>query len=114
MSKITFTPSGKSVKTRVGQTVIQAARSARLVIPQRCGGHASCLMCKVILEEGELTPPTTLELRKMREVDLKQGIRLSCQAKTTARECTVRIPENKLKSVVEAVLERQRAEEEDW
>jgi 2Fe-2S ferredoxin len=113
MAKLTFLPSGKSVKVRPGQTLISAARSARVVIPQRCGGHASCLMCRIIVEQGELSPPTALERRKMPENDLACGIRLSCQARTTDRDCIVRLPENKLKSVVQAALERQR-EEEDW
>ncbi len=113
MGKLTFLPSGRSVKVRPGQSVISAARSVRVVIPQRCGGHASCLMCRVIVEEGELSPPSALERRKMPEKDLADGIRLSCQAKTTEKDCIVRIPDNKLKSVVQAALERQRAEE-DW
>jgi 2Fe-2S ferredoxin len=113
MPKIAFIPDGKTIKTRSGQTVVNAARANRVVIPQRCGGHASCLMCKVIVEEGRLAPPTALERRKLREEDLQRGIRLACQAKTTEQDCTLRIPENKLKSVVQAALERQRAEEED-
>ncbi|MFY0543047.1 2Fe-2S iron-sulfur cluster-binding protein [Brevibacillus sp. H7] len=113
MGKLTFLPSGKAIKVRPGQSVVGAARSARVVIPQRCGGHASCLMCRVVVEAGELTPPTALERRKMPEKDLNIGIRLACQAKTTNRDCIVRLPENKLKNVVQAALERQRMEEED-
>jgi 2Fe-2S ferredoxin len=113
MAKIRFLPVGKTIKTRSGQTVIHAAKANRVVIPQRCGGHASCLMCKVIVEEGRLGPPTALERRKLSEYDLNRGVRLACQAKTTDQDCTLRIPENKLKSVVQAALERQRAEEDD-
>lgn len=113
MPKVTFLPGGKTIKARVGQTIVSAAGSHRIVIPQRCGGHASCLMCKVILEQGELSPPSVLERRKMTESDLQNGVRLGCQAKVTDKDCTLRIPENKLKSVVEAALKRQRAEEEE-
>jgi 2Fe-2S ferredoxin len=113
MGKLTFLPSGKTIKVRPGQTLVSAASSARVIIPQRCGGHASCLMCRVVVEQGELSPPTVLERRKMPEKDLANGIRLSCQAKTTEGDCVVRIPESKWKSVVQAALERQRAEEEE-
>ncbi|NRS46762.1 2Fe-2S iron-sulfur cluster-binding protein [Brevibacillus sp. HB2.2] len=113
MGKVTFLPSKKSVKARTGQTLVGVASSARVVIPQRCGGHASCLMCRVVVENGLLCPPTALEKRKLPEKDLANGIRLACQAKTTEKDCTVRIPESKLKSVVAAVLERQRKENED-
>ena len=113
MSKVTFLPSGKTVKARQGQTLVSVAGSARVVIPQRCSGHASCLMCKVVLEQGELSPPTALEVRKLAENDLEQGIRLGCQAKVTQKDCTVRIPESRLKSVVQAALLRQQEENED-
>lgn len=114
MPKLTFLPSGRSVKARAGQNVIQAARSARIVIPQRCGGHASCQMCKVIVEQGELSPPSALELRKLPETDLRTGIRLSCQAHVTAQDCVVRIPEPKLKSIVAAALKAQQEQEEEF
>jgi len=113
MGKITFLPGGKSIKARAGQTLVSAAAAARVVIPQRCGGHASCLMCRVVLENGELTSPTALEIRKLPEQDISQGLRLACQAKATQRDCTVRIPESRLKSVVQAALERQRKENEE-
>ncbi|MCK9912554.1 2Fe-2S iron-sulfur cluster-binding protein, partial [Microbacteriaceae bacterium K1510] len=70
MPQITFQPSGKTAKGRPGQTVVSVARSARVTIPQRCGGHASCLMCKVVKEAGELSPPTNLEIRKLSEKDI--------------------------------------------
>lgn len=113
MGKVTFVPSGKSIKARAGQTLVSAAAAARVVIPQRCGGHASCLMCRVVLESGELSAPSALEQRKMLEKDLAQGIRLGCQAKATQKDCVVRIPENRLKSVVQAALERQQREENE-
>lgn len=113
MSKVTFLPSGKTVKARQGQTLVSVAGSARVVIPQRCGGHASCLMCKVVLETGELSLPTALEVRKLAESDLEHGLRLGCQAKVTSKDCTVRIPESRLKSVVQAALLRQKEENED-
>lgn len=113
MPNITFQPSGKTVKGRPGQTVISAARAARVIIPQRCGGHASCLMCKVVKEQGELALPTKLEIRKLSENDLAAGIRLSCQAALTDQACVVRVPENKLKSVIEAMLERERKQQDD-
>ncbi|MGG1659638.1 2Fe-2S iron-sulfur cluster-binding protein [Brevibacillus sp. NRS-1366] len=113
MGKITFLPGGKSIKARPGQTIVSAAAAARVVIPQRCGGHASCLMCRVVIESGELTSPTALEVRKLPEQDIAKGIRLGCQAKATQKDCTVRIPESRLKSVVQAALEKQRKENEE-
>lgn len=115
MGKLLFLPAGKSLKVRPGQTLISAARAARIVIPQRCGGHASCLMCRVVVESGEVSAPSPLERRKMSESDLQNGVRLACQTKTTEGNCTIRIPESKFKSVVQAALERERRQnEEEW
>lgn len=115
MARLTFRPSGKTVKVRAGLTLIAAARTARVIIPQRCGGHASCLMCKVFVEDGQVSPPTALERRKLSETDLAQGMRLACQAQTTGADCAVRIPEAKLKSIVAAALKCQQDEEEnEW
>lgn len=115
MAKLTFQPNGKTVKVRTGLTLIQAARTARVIIPQRCGGHASCLMCKIYVENGATSQPTALELRKLSEKDLSEGMRLACQTRTTDADCTIRIPEAKLKSIVAAALKRQQDEEEnEW
>ncbi|UFJ42796.1 2Fe-2S iron-sulfur cluster-binding protein [Brevibacillus humidisoli] len=113
MAKVTFLPSGKIVKGRSGQSLISLARSARVVIPQRCGGHASCHMCKVSIDQGTVSPPTILERRKMREADLNAGIRLACQTRLTDTDCTVRLHENKLKSVVAAALEREKQQQSE-
>lgn len=113
MGKVTFLPSGKAVKARPGQSVTSVAAAARVVIPQRCHGRASCLMCRVVLEQGELTAPTALEVQKLSSGDLERGVRLACQAKTTQRDCTLSIPESRLKSVVQAALERERRQKEE-
>jgi 2Fe-2S ferredoxin len=113
MGKVTFLPSGKSIKARPGQTIAGAAASARVVISQRCHGRASCLMCRIVLVEGELTAPTSGELQKLSSHDLASGVRLACQAKTTQHDCTLRIPESRLKSVVQAALERERRKKEE-
>ncbi len=113
MPRLTFRPSGKTVKARPGQTLLAAAYSARVVILQRCGGHASCLSCRVVVEEGALSAPSALELRKMPETDLASGIRLACQARIVDRDCVVRVAESKWKSVVAAALKRQQEADAD-
>lgn len=110
MVKVTFRPSGKTVQARVGQNLIIAARSGRVVIQQRCGGHASCQMCKVKIVEGVVSPPSVLEQRKMSEKEMAAGYRLACQTKLQNADCIVEIPENRLKSVVATLLSRQQEE----
>ncbi|WP_232696309.1 2Fe-2S iron-sulfur cluster-binding protein [Brevibacillus daliensis] len=114
MSLVTFLPSKRTYKARKGQNLLQIARAARVIIPTRCHGQASCLMCKVKIEAGAVGPPTDKEKRKLSAGDLKEGIRLSCQTIVTDEPCTVRIPEDRLKSVVQRALERQHMDQDDW
>ena len=114
MPKVTFQPSGKTIKARIGQSLLSAARSARVTITQRCDGNAACLMCKVMVEEGAVSVPSEFEARKVGEKDLALGWRLSCQAKVQNVDCVIKVPENRLKSVVAQALERQKREEEEF
>lgn len=107
-AQITFIPAGSSVTVREGTTVLQAASKARVSIRTRCGGKASCLMCKVQLATGELSAPEENEVRKLGSL-LAEGWRLSCQAKVT-EHCTVSLPEDPLKAAVRRKLEEQARE----
>lgn len=111
MGNISFQPSGKVIKARTGTKLIYAAHNARVMIPQRCGGRASCLMCKVVVEEGSLQAITPLEANKLSPSELALGVRLACQAKVAQKSCVVRIPDSKLKSVVAQALQRLKEEQ---
>lgn len=103
---VRFLPQQKTVRVRPGTTVLQAARQAGVVIRSRCGGNASCLMCKVRAEPAEsLSPVTHKERLKMGDTD-DGRLRLSCQARCWAG-VTVTIPEDPLKAVVRKRLERE-------
>jgi len=112
MPKITFQPSGKTIKARLGQSLLHAAGAARVSITQRCGGKAACLMCKVIVKEGVLSIPTEQERLKIGDKELAAGTRLSCQAKVQHTDCVVLIPEDRLKSAVAAALAKQKLDED--
>ncbi|MED1788779.1 2Fe-2S iron-sulfur cluster-binding protein [Brevibacillus laterosporus] len=114
MPKVTFFPSKKTIKARPGQTVLQISRVARVAIPTRCDGNAACLLCKVTIEKGTVSSLSASEERKLSERDRARGIRLACQARVLEEDLIVRVPESRLKSVVEKALERQRLEEEEW
>ncbi|QDX93771.1 NADH:quinone oxidoreductase [Brevibacillus laterosporus] len=114
MTKVTFYPSKKTVKARSGQTILQLSRVARVAIPTRCDGNAACMLCKITIEQGNVTPLSASEKRKLSERDQVRGIRLACQTRVTEEDVCIRVPESKWKSVVEKALERQRLEEEEW
>ncbi|AWB45023.1 ferredoxin [Paenibacillus sp. CAA11] len=113
--QITFLPQGKTVKVKQGTTVLSAARLARIHIATRCGGKASCMMCKVHTEPGAqngLAALTAAEERKLGSL-AGQGVRLACQAKLQGT-ATVRLPEDRLKAAIRRQLEQQEEDDLLW
>ncbi len=109
--KISFFPDDKTISVRSGMTVLEASRRARVTIRTRCGGLASCLMCKVTADDQSgLSAMESKEELKLG--DLKdQFIRLSCQAKVL-KDTKIWIPEDPLKAAIRAQLQRQKEEED--
>lgn len=114
MHTVTFHPSGKIVKVRPGTTLLAASRRAGVPVKTRCGGKANCMMCKVKIMQGaeSLTPVKRSELLRLGEANLSGGFRLSCQAGLTGN-VVVEVPEDRLKSVVRALLDKQKNEEDE-
>lgn len=56
MPKVTFLAKNKKIEARQGETILQAAAKARVFISQRCGGKASCAMCKVVIRNHNEDP----------------------------------------------------------
>jgi ferredoxin len=70
-------------------------------------------MCKVHIADdqaGRLRPPTPAETRKLGHL-LSEGMRLSCQARTSG-DVTVTVPEDPLKAAIRKKLAEQQ--EDDW
>ncbi len=110
---VRFTPDNKAIRVRAGLTLLDAARSGKVPVRTRCGGHASCLMCKVLVHRQDgLTAPSHNEALKLGQL-LEQGYRLACQAKVIG-EVTVEVPEDPLKAAVRRQLSGQSLEDEDW
>lgn len=109
--KISFFPDGKTISVRAGMTVLEASRRARVTIRTRCGGLASCLMCKVTVQDqsglSAIENKEALKLGGLKD----RFIRLSCQAKVL-KDTEVWIPEDPLKAAIRAQLQRQKEEED--
>jgi uncharacterized 2Fe-2S/4Fe-4S cluster protein (DUF4445 family) len=111
MPKITFLPDGISLDVHAGTTLLDAAGKARVAVRTRCGGQASCLMCKVHVKPDQpaaLQQPTAREQRKLGLLP-SEGIRLACQARIVA-DVTVHVPEDPLKAAIRKKLEDQNRE----
>lgn len=63
-----------------GSTLLQSMTSQGITIPSPCGGKATCLQCRVQVTEGA-DPPLETDMSTFSKKEIKDGWRLSCQAK---------------------------------
>jgi ferredoxin len=82
---VSFIPLGTSAAAKDNETILDVARRASAPLGNSCGGVGVCARCKVRVLSGELSPPTSVELRFGK---LEEGERLACQAVVTG-ECSV-------------------------
>ena len=73
-------------------TLLKALRSFKIPVPFSCGGEGICTTCRIILENGELSPRTTLENDRAHERSFSDNERLSCQCKPVSDVIEVKIP----------------------
>jgi ferredoxin len=82
---VSFLPLGKSAAAKDNETILDVARRVSAPLGNSCGGVGVCARCKVRVLSGELSPPTSVELRFGK---LEEGERLACQAVVTG-DCAV-------------------------
>ena len=86
---ITFLPSGRQVRARVGTPLIKAARAAGIHINASCGGSGVCGKCRVVLEEGKLSGGKGDRLSRE---EFDQGFRQACISEIVG-DAVVRVPQ---------------------
>lgn len=62
--------------------LMKSLLAAGLPVASSCGGDGICGKCRlqVVSHPENLTPPTEIEMKRMRELHLAHQERLSCQA----------------------------------
>ena len=78
---VTFIPAGVTVWAKEGTIVLDAARSAGILISAPCGGRGVCGKCGVRVLEGSPEPPEDLEKRGLSIAP--PGVRLACLLRVT-------------------------------
>ncbi|MGB3457096.1 MAG: ASKHA domain-containing protein [Litorimonas sp.] len=90
---LVFTPSGKRVSAKAGDSVYDAALRAGVDIQSICGGNGICKRCQCSLETGDhakfglsVTDDALFKLRPaekkaIHDGDMKAGYRLACRAR---------------------------------
>lgn len=111
VSEVHFWPDDKKISVRLGTTLLDAGRKAKVHIRTRCGAKAACLMCKVKVSDPSGLAPMNVNERLKLGTQADEGFRLACQARVIG-SVQVTIPEDPLKAAIRAQLARQ-AEEDD-
>ena len=77
--KIRFEPAGVTVHVEDGTRVLDAAKSANIVVAATCGGRGICGACGVRVTAGALCAPDEAELAGLKRAP--NGVRLACRAR---------------------------------
>jgi ferredoxin, 2Fe-2S len=99
------------VEAQVGETVVQAAFRAGVVIQQTCGGTPSCTDCRVKITENwekALEAAEGPELRLTGNVFFITKERLACQA-VIKESCSIYVPSPKLPGSAQSKRAIQRS-----
>jgi uncharacterized 2Fe-2S/4Fe-4S cluster protein (DUF4445 family) len=91
--KVLVEPIGVTVEIAAGDTLLAAVSSAAVALPVDCGGRGTCGKCLVRLGAGELSAPTSAELRKLTPEQRAEGWRLACQAKPLSERVSIEVRE---------------------
>jgi uncharacterized 2Fe-2S/4Fe-4S cluster protein (DUF4445 family) len=91
--KVLVEPIGVTVEVAADETLLAAVSSAAVALPVDCAGRGTCGKCLVRLGAGELSPPTSVELRKLTPERLTEGWRLACQAMPVSQRVSIEVRE---------------------
>ena len=88
---IDFEPMNVRIEVAEGATLMDAARAAGVAISSTCGGEGTCGRCRVLVQDGELPPPSEADLRFISQQEIGAGQRLACRSHVTTNS-RVHIP----------------------
>ncbi len=77
--RVGFEPQGRSVEVASGTPLLTAVREAGIWLASVCGGEGTCGRCRVLVEAGELPPPSDAERRALSGTEIAAGERLACR-----------------------------------
>ncbi|MBN1317795.1 MAG: DUF4445 domain-containing protein [Anaerolineales bacterium] len=76
--KIEFQPAGRRVYTKIGATILEAARGDSVGLASLCGGKGTCGKCKIRILSGQVSPLDDREKKALNDEEIAQGYRLAC------------------------------------
>lgn len=94
MPMLTIKPSGKTVPSTEGMSILEALLAAGENIAHKCEAKAECGSCHIFVVEGRKTLSKTQRLENERLdtlVGVSSNSRLACQAKLGNEDVTVEL-----------------------
>ena len=81
MSVLELSTDQVSLKTKPGETILEASLASGIKHAHACGGHAFCSTCRVLIEDGleQLEERNEAEQKLATQLGLPPEIRLACQ-----------------------------------
>jgi len=92
---IDFEPIGQRQPCSGGETILEAAQQAGIMLNATCGGEGICGNCIVRVMTGAVSAPNENEQAELGEEAIRQDMRLACQAHVLGDE-RVHIPPESL------------------
>ncbi|MBT9612022.1 MAG: 2Fe-2S iron-sulfur cluster binding domain-containing protein [Burkholderiales bacterium] len=94
MPMLTIKPSGKTVQSAEGMSILEALLAAGEPIMHKCDGKAECGSCHIFINEGRKTL-SKIQRSENERLDAIVGVssqsRLACQAKLGNEDVTVEL-----------------------
>lgn len=94
MPMLTINPSGTTVPSTEGMSILEAVLAAGVKMPHKCEGKAECGSCHIFVTEGRKTLSKTQRAENERLdaiVGVSSNSRLACQAKLGSENVTVEL-----------------------
>jgi uncharacterized 2Fe-2S/4Fe-4S cluster protein (DUF4445 family) len=104
--QIDFEPLGRRLQVGRGISILTAAQQAGVGLVSICGGKGTCGRCKVQVLEGQLSPLSETERKKLTPGEIASGYRLACQAEVLS-DLKIHIPPQSLTAAQRTQVEGQ-------
>ena len=94
MPMLTITPSGKTIQSAEGMSILEALLAAGEPIAHKCDGKAECGSCHIFVHDGRKSL-SKIQRTENEKLDTIVGVgsksRLACQAKLGSEDVTIEL-----------------------
>lgn len=104
--QVDFEPLGRRLQVDRNVSILTAAQQAGVGLASICGGKGTCGRCKVQVLEGQVSPLSETEGKKLTSDEIARGYRLACQTEVLS-ELKLHIPPQSLTATQRTQVEGQ-------